>query len=61
MYGVSCEWTPRRTHDACMTEEFAQFSQKALDYIYEAGGTPAVDVKIGKEAASVGAMFIQLI
>jgi glycine/D-amino acid oxidase-like deaminating enzyme len=52
-HDVSCEWTPRRTHDACMTEEFARFSQTALDEIKKAGGDPAVDVKTGKEAASV--------
>jgi hypothetical protein len=52
-HDVSCEWTPRRTHDCCLTEEFATFSQTALDAIRKAGGEQPVDVSSGKEAASV--------
>lgn len=54
-HDVSCEWTPRRTHDACMTEDFATFSHDALDEIKKAGGEPAVDVKKGQDAAVVSA------
>lgn len=52
-HDVSCEWTPRRTHDCCLTEEFADFEAKALDGIRKAGGKQVVDVTKGEEAVKV--------
>jgi len=40
-----------------MTEEFADFSQNALDEIKTAGGRPAVEVKTGKDAALVSTYY----
>jgi hypothetical protein len=51
---VECEWTPRKTFDACLTEEFSEYSAKALAGVREAGSTEEVEVLSGQEAKSVG-------
>ena len=50
---VECEWTPRKTFDACLTDEFSDYSAKALAGVREAGSTEEVEVLSGDEAKAV--------
>lgn len=52
---VECEWLPRRTYDACMSDEFVEYSTKALDGVRKAGSTEPVEVLQGDEAKKAGA------
>jgi hypothetical protein len=51
---VECEWTPRKTFDACLTEEFSQYSATALAGVREAGSPEEVEVLAGDQARAVG-------
>ena len=50
---VECEWTPRKTYDACLTDEFSDYSAKALAGVREVGSTEEVEVLSGEKAKVV--------
>lgn len=50
---VECEWTPRKTYDACMSDEFVAYSAKALDGVRKAGSAEVVEVLDGDAAKKV--------
>jgi hypothetical protein len=56
---VECEWTPRKTFDACLTEEFSQYSATALAGVREAGSAEEVEVLAGDQARAVGDVVSQ--
>jgi hypothetical protein len=59
---VECEWTPRKTFDACLTDEFSEYSAKALDGVRKSGSTVEVEVLSGERAKEVSHEhpFVQL-
>jgi glycine/D-amino acid oxidase-like deaminating enzyme len=52
-HNVECEWTPRKTFDACLTHDFSEYSAKALDGVRKSGSTVEVKVLSGERAKDV--------
>ena len=50
---VECEWTPRKTFDACLTDDFSEYSAKALDGVRKSGSKAEVEVLTGEKAKAV--------
>jgi hypothetical protein len=49
---IECEWTPRKTYDACLSDEFKAYEADALAGLRSAGGEPEGFAELSASQAS---------
>ena len=54
---IDCEWTPRTTYDACLSEEFKAYESEALAGLRAAGGEPEGFAELDAVQANEASLF----